>query len=89
MNGGRHVIVEVQPRGAGEVEQRWRDVLVCQHLALQTLADNGISAAPAKVIEAGSRVFLEVARFDRTSKGRVGMVSLLAYDGEYIGQMHN
>jgi serine/threonine protein kinase HipA of HipAB toxin-antitoxin module len=40
-------------------------------------------------VHAGGRVFLEVERFDRTRAGRIGMVSLLAYDSEYVGQMDN
>lgn len=38
---------------------------------------------------AGGRVFLQSQRFDRTAQGgRVGMVSLEAYDARYVGLGH-
>ncbi len=86
---GRPVIVKFSPAGDGAVAQRWRDLLVCEHLALQALAQAGIPAAESRIVEAGGRVFLEVVRFDRTAKGRVGMVSLMAYDNEYVGKIDN
>lgn len=86
---GRHVIVKFSPAGDSPVEQRWRDLLACEHLALRTLGEAGISAAGSRLLQAEGRAFLEVERFDRTSEGRIGMVSLLAYDAEYIGQMDN
>ena len=69
--------------------RRWRDLLICEALALHTLADAGISAAHTELIEAEGRVFLESRRFDRTPQGRVGMVSLEVYDRQYIGQGTN
>ena len=86
---GVHVIVKFSPAGASAPEQRWRDLLVCEHLGLSVLDAHGIAAARSSVLEDGGRVFLEVERFDRTAVGRIGMVSLLAFDSEYIGQMDN
>ena len=86
---GAHVIVKFSPAGTSQIEQRWRDLLVTEHVALQTLAGAGFAAAQSQVLVAGGRVFLEVRRFDRTEEGRIGMVSLLAYDSEYIGQVDN
>jgi hypothetical protein len=86
---GAHVIVKFSPAGESPVAQRWRDLLVAEHVALQTLAAAGLAAAASQVMAASGRVFLEVRRFDRTEEGRIGMVSLLAYDGEYIGQVDN
>lgn len=83
---GHPVLVKFSPAGDGPVEQRWRDLLVCEALALHTLADAGVSAAPTELIEAAGRVFLQSRRFDRTPRGRVGMVSLDVYDRQYIGQ---
>ena len=86
---GRHVIVKFSPAGDAPADQRMRDLLVCEHLALQTLALAGIPAAITRIELAAGRVFLESERFDRTALGRVGMVSLSIYDAEYVGQEDN
>lgn len=86
----RHVLVKFSPAGDAPTDQRTRDLLVCEHLALQTLADAGISAAKTQIYSAAGRVFLEAERFDRTGQGgRLGMVSLMVYDAEYVGAMDN
>jgi hypothetical protein len=86
---GQPVIVKFSPAGTSEPERRWADLLACEHLALTVLRDAGIAAAQTRVIQAGGRNLLEVVRFDRTPKGRIGMVSLLAFDNEYIGHIDN
>ena len=95
--GARHVLVKFSPAGDAPTDQRTRDLLVCEHLALQTLASAGIAAAASRISTAAGRVFLEVERFDRTplgpanplGLGRIGMVSLMVYDAEYVGAMDN
>ena len=90
LTAGRHVIVKFSPAGDAPVDQRTRDLLVCEHLALQTLADAGLPAARTQVFSGAGRVFLESERFDRTAQGgRIGMVSLQVYDAEYVGEMDN
>jgi hypothetical protein len=90
---GRHVLVKFSPAGDAPTDQRTRDLLVCEHLALQTLLNAGIPAAKTQIVTGAGRVFLEVERFDRTSHaqglGRIGMVSLMVYDAEYVGAMDN
>ena len=86
---GQPVIVKFSPAGSSPAERRWADLLVCEHLALTTLREAGVPAAKTRILEGGHRVLLEVERFDRTVAGRVGMVSLLAFDNEYIGQIDN
>ena len=86
---GRHVIVKFSPAGSAPADQRTRDLLVCEHLALQTLAQAGIPAATTRIVMAAGRVYLEAERFDRTTLGRIGMVSLSIYDAEYVGQEDN
>ncbi|MDP3650795.1 MAG: type II toxin-antitoxin system HipA family toxin YjjJ [Rhodoferax sp.] len=91
---GRPVLVKFSPAGDAPVDQRIRDLLVCEHLALKTLADAGIPAARTQIFEGAGRVFLESERFDRTAQvngpvGRIGMVSLQVYDAEYVGEMDN
>jgi hypothetical protein len=86
---GRQVLVKFSPAGSSPVDQRVRDLLVCEHLALETLRAAGLPAAKSRIVFGAGRVFLESERFDRTAAGRVGMVSLLAYDSEYIGDIDN
>ncbi len=87
---GHPVLVKFSPTDDSAASQRWRDLLVCEALALQTLAESGVAAAATRIVQAGGRVFLESRRFDRTAQGgRVGMVSLEVYDRQYIGQGAN
>lgn len=86
---GRQVIVKFSPAGTPAADRRTRDLLVCEHLALSTLAAGGEPAAATHLFFEGGRVFLEVERFDRTARGRIGMVSLMAYDAQYIGKIDN
>jgi serine/threonine protein kinase HipA of HipAB toxin-antitoxin module len=82
---GVPVLVKFSPAGDAPADQRWRDLLVCEALALHTLQAAGIAAAQTDIVQAGGRVFLQSRRFDRTHQGRVGMVSLEMYDAHYIG----
>lgn len=90
---GRPVLVKFSPADDTALAQRSRDLLVCEHLALQTLADAGLPAARTQIHQAAGRVFLESERFDRSvhggQVGRIGMVSLQVYDAEYVGEMDN
>ena len=86
---GCPVLVKFSPAGDAPTDQRTRDLLVCEHLALQTLLDAGVSAAKTQIFTGAGRVFLQAERFDRTATGRVGMVSLMVYDAEYVGAMDN
>ena len=91
---GRPVLVKFSPAGDSPVDQRIRDLLVCEHLALQNLAQAGLPAARSQISSSAGRVFLESERFDRTVTadgqiGRIGMVSLEVYDAEYVGEMDN
>lgn len=85
----RQVIVKFSPSGTSPADRRLRDLLVCEHLALLTLQEAGVAAATSRVFIEASRVFLEVERFDRTAHGRIGMVSLMAYDAQHIGKIDN
>jgi HipA-like C-terminal domain len=97
IRGGQHVLVKFSPAGDSPTDQRTRDLLVCEHLALQTLAAAGVPAAQTQVFTVAGRVFLESVRFDRPAVGannpqglgRQGMVSLQVYDAEYVGVMDN
>ncbi|ATB29820.1 type II toxin-antitoxin system HipA family toxin YjjJ [Melittangium boletus] len=83
---GRHVLVKFASHDAGEVARRWRDLLVCESLALDVIRRAGLDAASARWFDEGNYRFLEVERFDRVgARGRRGMLSLDALDNEYIG----
>lgn len=85
-HGPRHVIVKFTVSADNEVTQRWRDLLLCEHHALATLAAAGVPAASTTILDFGAQRFLEVERFDRVGlRGRRGLVSLSAVDSHFTG----
>jgi hypothetical protein len=85
-SGARHVIVKFSEAEESPVSERWRDLLLAEHLALDTLCAAGISAAQTRVLDYGSQRFLEVVRFDRVGEqGRRALISLEAMDAEFVG----
>jgi hypothetical protein len=61
-----HVIVKFSAADKSSTVQRWSDLLVCEHLALQAISTlPGVRSASSRVLQAGGRTFLEVERFDR------------------------
>ena len=86
-SGGRQVLVKYAGgENEGPVALRWRDLLVCEALALKLLDEAGIPAARAEWFDVGAMRFLEVERFDRLGpRGRRGVVSLGAWDNEFLG----
>lgn len=84
--GPRHVIVKFSEAEESPVSERWRDLLLVEHLALETLREAGIPAAKTRIVDAGNQRFLEVERFDRVGeRGRCPLVSLAAMDAEFVG----
>ena len=84
--GCSHQIVKFTLPEDNTITERWRDLLLAEHHALQTLSDAGVAAARSKVIDYGGQRFLEVERFDRVGvRGRCGMFSLAAVDAEFAG----
>ena len=84
--GPRHLIVKFSELEEGPVSERWRDLLLAEHLALNTLRDAGIPAARTQIVDHGGQRFLEVERFDRTGNlGRRALFSLAALDAEFVG----
>ena len=89
-NGLRHVLVKFSPPVGTAEGRRWSDLLVCEHLALQTLIEAGRSAATSRVWQYGERQFLEVDRFDRIGRfGRRGLVTLGVLEDEFFGVRDN
>ncbi|HEY8242501.1 MAG TPA: hypothetical protein VII68_03505, partial [Casimicrobiaceae bacterium] len=63
--GTQHVLVKFSPSEYSPAARRWCDLLVGEHLALETLRSHGVPAVTSTIVEGGSRVFLETSRFDR------------------------
>lgn len=74
-----HMIVKFSPAVDSNEAQRYADLLVCEHLALETVRLSGFSAARSRLVVAGKQVFLGLKRFDRRGAlGRLPMISMRA-----------
>ena len=83
--GGRHLLVKFAS-GDGSAADRWRDLLVCEHVALEVLREAGIPAAESAWFDLAGDRFLEVERFDRVGgRGRRGVLSLASVNSHYLG----
>ena len=82
-----HVLVKFSAPDDNPVATRWRDLLLAEHLALETLAGAGVAAARSRVVDVGAQRFLELDRFDRVGlHGRRALLSLACLDGEFVGK---
>lgn len=82
-----HVIVKFSGSDDSAGTRRWSDLLVCEHLALQTVAQRlQADAASSRIHQAGGRTFLEVDRFDRHGPlGRSPVCSWAALNAALLG----
>jgi hypothetical protein len=86
----RHALVKFSPPVDTQVGRRWSDLLIAEHLALETLRTAGISSATSRIFQFDNRTYLEVDRFDRIGlAGRVGVTSLFAIDTSFYGALDN
>lgn len=86
----QHVLVKFSPQTTTLEGERWADLLVCEHLAIETIEEAGLRAPATRITETAGRVFLEVSRFDRIGmRGRLPLVSLTAVDNEFLGYLDN
>jgi hypothetical protein len=84
------VLVKFSPAGDSFPAERWRDLLLCEFLALQLLSEHGILSVKSRILETGGRIFLETIRFDRVGlHGRRGVLSIGALENEFTGQVSN
>lgn len=86
-----HVIVKFSgTQGAGAV-QRWADLLVCEHLALETIRRHlGMASARSRILCADGRTLLEIERFDRHGDfGRSPLCSLETMDAAMLAKSSN
>ncbi len=84
-----HVIVKFSGNDQTPGVQRWSDLLVCEHLALDAVATHlALPAARSSVQRHAGRTFLEVERFDRHGEfGRSAVCSWAALEAALIGGM--
>jgi len=90
-DGQQHLMVKFSPKldALNPVAMRYKDLLVCEFLALQTLEQVGIEVSQAKLVHS-DRLYLQLKRFDRVGqKGRRGVISLAAIERHYIGKKQN
>lgn len=76
-----HVLVKFTVADDNPVSERWRDLLLTEHLALAVL---NVKTA---LFDFNGQRFLEIPRFDRKGPlGRLAVFSLRALDAEFIGK---
>lgn len=77
-----HVLVKFSAADDNPVSERWRDLLLAEHLALSVLG------VETWIFDFSGQRFLEVPRFDRVGQlGRIGVFSLRALDAEFVGDV--
>ncbi|WP_422931705.1 type II toxin-antitoxin system HipA family toxin YjjJ [Singulisphaera sp. PoT] len=82
-----HVLVKFAG-GDGAAADRWRDLLISEHLALEVLRDANVSAPRSACFDIDGIKYLEVERFDRVGRrGRRGLISLYAVNSHYFGDI--
>ena len=85
-NGHDAVIVKFSDAGSHPAALRWRDLLICEHLALELLGEHGIEASRSELLFVEGRAFLQSQRFDRTpALGRRGFITLAPCDAAFFG----
>ena len=81
------VLVKFSPPGEEAASRRVADLLVAEHLALETLRAHAVPTAHSVVFTGAGRTFLEVERFDRVgTRHRRGVCSLDALDCAFVGR---
>ncbi len=81
-----HVIVKFSPPKHEALGRRWRDILLTEFHAVESIRAWDFPAAETRIFEQEGRLFLESQRFDRSGEfGRLPLVSLMAVDNEFIG----
>ena len=82
-----HVLVKFSGADRSGAVQRWADLLVCEHLALQSVRRlPGVASADSRLLQHAGRSFLEVERFDRHGAfGRSPLCSLYALNAALLG----
>ncbi|MHC5541755.1 type II toxin-antitoxin system HipA family toxin YjjJ [Singulisphaera rosea] len=83
--GDRHLLVKFAS-GDGASADRWRDLLVAEHLSLEVLRSAGVQTPHSEWFDYEGNRYLEVDRFDRVGRrGRRGVISLFALNCHFLG----
>ena len=88
LEGARvNVIVKFSGADDSAAVRRWADLLVCEHLALETLRRQlELPAAQSAIRSLAGRTFLEVVRFDRHGEfGRSAVCTLGSLNAALVG----
>jgi hypothetical protein len=88
---GRNVIVKFSPVLDGTpAATRWKDLLIAEHIASETLRSRGIDVPDTRIIISKRRCYFESIRYDRAGmKGRICVASFEAIDNAFIGARRN
>ncbi|MEK6705339.1 MAG: HipA domain-containing protein [Bdellovibrionota bacterium] len=87
---GCHYLVKFSGASDSLLDERWRDLLVCEQTALTILRKAEIDTMEAKLHSRGGAFFLEIPRFDRIGeRGRRSVLSLAAVDLYHFGYHDN
>lgn len=83
-----HVIVKFSGADPSPAVRRWADLLIAEHLALETIRSlPGVESPRSHIREFAGRTFLDVERFDRHGTfGRSAVVTLETVNAEFIGR---
>jgi len=85
-NGTQHLLVKFTAGDGSPADQRWRDLLLCEHHAAETLTEAGVDSVVTRPVWQGRQLFLEILRFDREGeRGRRPVITLGAVDGAWFG----
>ena len=77
---GERVLVKFSPPRGTPFGERWHDLLHAEALALQVLAEHGVSVAQTRIVESTTRTYLESLRFDRIGPHGLGRRHAVAID---------
>lgn len=83
--GPQRVIVKFAANKSEE-GRRWGDLLICEHIAAETLMSSGVCCADTRIYQSEDWTFLESIRFDRVGLwGRIPLLSMKTLEAEFIG----
>lgn len=79
------VLVKFSPPLKEAIDRRIADLLICEHIVHGILRAHGQASSQSCLLKGENRLFLEMERFDRTPKGRKGLISIRSLDLEFVG----
>lgn len=84
--GYERMVVKFSPPRGTPFGERWHDLLWAEHLALDVLAQGGVSAAASRIVQSERRTYLESVRFDRIGElGKRHVLPLSAIHAPFVG----